>query len=156
MTKESEAKAAERTAATARRDVETHIGFLLNRAHRRFRQSIVDALDGSGLNPGHVAILGAAAAADGLSQAELGDITGIEKSSMVLLVDALEAGGWVRRTPHRGDRRAYAVQLTTEGRRRLRTLGPRLDAAEDALLERLTPAERRRLVALLQRFTNDE
>ena len=140
----------------ARRDVSTHIGFLLNRAHRRSRQAVVDALAGSGLNPGHVAILGAVSATSGLSQAELGDITGIEKSSMVLLVDALETGGWIRRGPHRNDRRAHALVLTSEGRRRLRTLGPRLQAAEDALLERLTVAERRRLVALLHRFTNDE
>ncbi len=143
------------SAAAAREAVSSHVGFLLNRAHRRFRAATLAALDGSGLNPGHVAILGALSSTDGLSQARLTEITGIEKSSMVILVDALEAERWVTRRAHPDDRRAHAVALTASGRRRLRTLGPRLLAAEEALLATFEPRERDRLVALLRRFVDD-
>jgi len=136
--------------------VSSHIGFLLNLAHRRFRQAIVDALDGTGLNPGQIAILGALSADHGLSQAELGEITGIEKSSMVLLVDALESSGWVERRPHATDRRAHALELTAGGKRRLQTIGPRLQAAEDGMLTSLTATQRRALLTLLQRIAKPE
>jgi MarR family transcriptional regulator, lower aerobic nicotinate degradation pathway regulator len=141
-------------AAKAAEAASRHAGFLLGRAHQRFRQAIVDALDGSGLNPGQVAVLGALSAARGLSQSELTTVTGIEKSSMVLMIDALEAAGWVRRRPHETDRRAHALELTARGRQRLQAIGPRLQAAEDGLMAALTPAQRRTFLALLQRFVN--
>ena len=138
----------------AKEIIASHVGFLLNRAHRRFRAATVEALEGSGMNPGQLAILGALSSVEGLSQTELTDVTGIEKSSMVLLLDALEQGRWVRREPHPLDRRAYALTLTAQGRRRLRTIGPRLRTADEALLAPFTMVERRQLVALLQRFAD--
>src|SRR5450755_522309 len=124
------APAAATAASVATEAVSQHIGYLLSRSHQRFRQAIVEALDGSGLNPGQLAVLGALSAASGLSQTELAAVTGIEKSSMVLLVDSLEAAGWVRRRPHATDRRAHALELTAKGEQRLRAVGPRLQAAE--------------------------
>jgi DNA-binding MarR family transcriptional regulator len=140
----------------ARGTVTEHVGFLLNRAHRRFRAATVEALAGSGMNPGQIAVLGALSSVEGLSQTELTDVTGIEKSSMVLLLDGLEQGRWLRRRPHPHDRRAHALTLTAGGRRRLRAIGTRLRAADEALLAPFTPAERRQLIALLQRFADGD
>ncbi|MGN6422178.1 MAG: MarR family transcriptional regulator [Asticcacaulis sp.] len=41
------------------------------------------------------------------SRSVLSKVTGIEKSSVVLFLDALEKDGWVERRPHPGDRRAH-------------------------------------------------
>jgi DNA-binding MarR family transcriptional regulator len=139
-------------AEAANETVSQHVGFLLSRSHQRFRQAVVAALDGSGLNPGHIAVLGALSASSGLSQAELTTITGIEKSSMVLLVDGLEASNWVRRRPHQTDRRAYALELTAKGVRQLRAIGPKLVAAEESALATLSPTQRSTLMRLLQRL----
>ena len=139
-------------AAVAAESVSRHVGYMLSRAHQRFRQATLEALDGTGVNPGQLAVLGALSAARGLSQTELSAATGIEKSSMVLLIDALEAAGWVRRRPHASDRRAHALELTARGEQRLRVLGPKLQDAEARLLEPLSAAQRKTLLALLQRL----
>ena len=117
------------------------IGFLLQRAHNRLRESLLAVLDGTGLHLGHIAILGSLATSGGLTQRQLIERTGIEKSSMVLFLDALERGGWARRHPHPTDRRAHLVVLTEEGGQRLGVIGPKLAATEEKFLEILSPAD---------------
>jgi DNA-binding MarR family transcriptional regulator len=87
-----------------------------------------------------------------LSQRQLIDVLGVDKSTVVRVVDDLERQGLLtrRRDPH--DRRAHAVELTDHGRQRL-------DAAQAAardlgahLFGWLTDRDRRRLHATLQRI----
>src|ERR1035437_3348616 len=89
----------------------TSIGFLLHLAQSRLRDGVVEAIEGSGLHPGQLAVLGVLSDRGGMSQRRLGEIAQIEKSSMVLYLDALESAGWVRREPDPDDRRAHIVQL---------------------------------------------
>jgi DNA-binding MarR family transcriptional regulator len=50
--------------------------------------------------------------ADGpLTQRELGDRLSLTSGAITMLVDRLEAGGWVRRRPHPTDRRYLLVEL---------------------------------------------
>lgn len=129
------------------------LGFLLARAHATVRQRVAAVLEGSGLHLGHVAIL-SMLAEHGSTQAALCAATGIEKSSMVLFVDALEQGGWVERQRHPKDRRAYLVVLTPAGRERLAELGPMLAAAESEALSPLSPADQTLLAGMLGRLVN--
>lgn len=128
------------------------IGFLLQRAHHLLRGRMAAELDGSGLHLGHIALLGTMLDAPGLSQRELSLRTGIEKSSMVIFVDALERDGWVRREPHPSDRRAHALFVTAEGATRLAEVGPRLQQAEADFLAALGAAERDALRSTLARL----
>lgn len=130
----------------------TSIGFLLHLAQSRLRDAVVEAIDGSGLDPAQLAILGALSDRGGMSQRQLGELTHIEKSSMVIFLDALEAGGWVRREPNPDDRRAHVVQLTREGAKRFAKLGPRLAFAQQDFLEPLSAAEVAMLTKLLMRL----
>ena len=127
-------------------------GFLLQRAHHLLRGRMTAELEGSGLHLGHVALLGTMLDAPGLSQRELSLRTGIEKSSMVIFVDALERDGWVRRAPHPSDRRAHALFVTAEGAARLAEVGPRLRQAEQDFLAALSAAERDALRLTLARL----
>jgi DNA-binding MarR family transcriptional regulator len=129
------------------------LGFLLARAHGAMRQKVAAVLEGSGLHLGHVAIL-SMLAEQGSTQAALCAATGIEKSSMVLFVDALEQGGWVERQRHPSDRRAYLVVLTSAGRERLAKIGPMLAAAEREALAALSPADQALLADMLTRLVN--
>jgi DNA-binding MarR family transcriptional regulator len=133
----------------------TSVGFLMHLAQARLRDGVVAAIAGSGLHPGHLAILGALNDRGSMSQRRLGDLTHIEKSSMVLFVDALEAGGWVRRVRDPKDRRAHKVALTAQGSRKFVELGLRLKGMQDDFLAPLTEKERETLVALLVRLTTD-
>jgi len=129
------------------------LGFLLSRAHQGFRARMAAALEGSGLHLGQVAILGVLAQSNDLSQRELSSLTGIEKSSMVIFLDALEKGNWVERKKHPTDRRAHLVALTEEGRSRMMPVGKRLERAEAENLSIFSQEELGTLTELLTRLT---
>src|SRR4051812_44123446 len=133
----------------------TSLGFLLHLALRQLGENIARALEGSGLHPGHMGVLGALTDRGGMSQRRLCDITQIEKSSMVLFLDSLEAGGWVRRVRDPEDRRAHIVEISEEGAARFAKLGVSMKAIQDDFLAPLTHDEREHLVDLLIRVTNE-
>lgn len=134
----------------------TTIGFLLQRAHTSLREKLIEALDGTGVHLGHIAILGFLAETPNLTQSELSAATGIEKSSMVLFLDYLEREGWLKRESHPTDRRAHSVCLTDTGKRRLGALGPPLRQAEKKFLSSLTEAEQTNLRNLLLALTGKQ
>ena len=130
----------------------TSIGFLLHLAQSRLRDAAVEAIEGSGLQPGQLAVLGVLSDRGGMSQRRLGEMTRIEKSSMVLYLDALESEGWVRREPDPDDRRAHIVRLTLKGTRDFAKLGPRLLSAQRRFLAPLSAAEVVVLTEMLTRL----
>jgi DNA-binding MarR family transcriptional regulator len=134
----------------------TSVGFLMHVAQRRLGQGVIAAIEGSGLHPGHLAVLGALTDRGPMSQRRLTELTLIEKSSMVLFLDALEKGGWVRRVRDPEDRRAHIVEITRDGAARFAKLGVKLEAVQDRFLARLSPSERELLVNLLTRLGSDE
>lgn len=83
------------------------------------------------------------------SQQDLGEVLGLNRTTMVKLIDRLEAAGQVARTRNPGDRRSYLLTLTDEGQDALRAMGPALAERDDLLTTALTPAERARLDTLL-------
>lgn len=134
------------------------LGYLLGRAHLLFRQRIIKALEGTGLNMGQVLILASLRAQSqlhresDLTQTRLTQITGIEKSSLVLFLDALERDGWVERRRHPTDRRAYIVHLTGPGAERFNQVGQRLHENETECLAAFEDAERKQMSGLLLRL----
>ncbi|MES1157326.1 MAG: MarR family transcriptional regulator [Alphaproteobacteria bacterium] len=130
-------------------------GYLLARAHGLVRARMSAALEGGPLHLGHVLILSTLIARNDLTQAQLTQMAGIEKSSVVLFIDALEKDGWVERQPHPTDRRAHRVHLTREGRARFREVGKKLAAAEREALAALRATEQRTLQELLLKLIED-
>ena len=74
---------------------------------------------------------------------------GIDPSTMVSLIDELEAAGLAKRRPHPTDRRAREVVITPKGRRLLERAARWRAQVEDEVLGGLT-AERRELLTLLR------
>lgn len=87
-----------------------------------------------------------------MNQRRLGELTLIDKSSMVLFLDGLEQGGWIRRIRDPGDRRAHIVEITDKGAARFAALGAKLKAVQDRFLEPLNEAEREQLTGPLRRL----
>ncbi|MGW5352398.1 MarR family winged helix-turn-helix transcriptional regulator [Streptomyces sp. NPDC004031] len=83
------------------------------------------------------------------SQQDLGDRLGINRTTMVKLIDRFEAAGQVIRTRNPDDRRSYVLGLTGEGRAALQAMDPAISAADARLTTGLTGAERDRLGVLL-------
>jgi DNA-binding MarR family transcriptional regulator len=121
-------------------------------ASQRFR-SLLEPL---GLEPRQFALLRHVSTSEGQTQQALGDALGIPKSRMVALVDDLEERGLVERRLRPDDRRARALHVTPEGARCLSEAMEVAIAHEGFVRERLSPAEHRQLVALLQRLSAAE
>ncbi|MDR3526142.1 MAG: MarR family transcriptional regulator [Rhizomicrobium sp.] len=130
----------------------TSIGFLLHRAQSRLREGVVAAIEGSGLHPGQLAILGVLSDKGPLSQRALAEASQIEKSSLVLFLDTLERDGWLYRDDDPEDRRAHLVKLTPKGKTKFSVLGLRLQKAQDAFLAPISKAEHAQLIELLLRL----
>jgi DNA-binding MarR family transcriptional regulator len=71
----------------------------------------------------------------------------------VTVVDKLESQGLVKRMPHPGDRRAFAVTLTDKARELLPALDEQGRAQEDEITDTMTAAEREQVLQYLQRMS---
>lgn len=86
-----------------------------------------------------------------VSQHELGDQLGIDRTTMVELIDELEKKGAVVRRRNPADRRSYALSLTPKGRTFQKKAAAAFDAAAQEVFEPLKPAEQRELADMLRR-----
>lgn len=125
------------------------LGYALRRAQVGVFQDFAAEMKSFGLTPGQLGALLLIEANKGLSQSELGLALGIDRSSVVPLIDRLQKHGWVRRAPRISDRRAHALELAPAGLALLTRLQPRLEAHEERIAADLSPAERERLFELL-------
>jgi DNA-binding MarR family transcriptional regulator len=134
-------------------------GYALAELSRLFRESLARTLEGTGLHMGHVLILATLRAQrelhgeSTLTQKRLAEATGIEKSSLVLFLDALEQDGWVERRRHPGDRRAHIIHLTDVGARRFEQVGLGLYRQQQANLAVLGDAEQAAMLEMINRLT---
>jgi DNA-binding MarR family transcriptional regulator len=76
---------------------------------------------------------------------------GIDRSTMVSLIDQLESAGLAKRRPSARDRRAREIAITPKGRRLLQRSRRMILETEDEVLARLTAEERGELERLLRR-----
>jgi DNA-binding MarR family transcriptional regulator len=132
------------------------LAFLLSQvgtyAARRFAQRIGEV----DLHPPLFRVLNVVDAAEGQSQQAIGEAIGAPPSRMVAIVDELEQRGLVERRPHPGDRRIRALYLTAAGRKLL-ARGRRIATEhEEELTRGMSEADRRRLIALLQRVVEEQ
>jgi DNA-binding MarR family transcriptional regulator len=87
-----------------------------------------------------------------LSQKGLADRLRLQKSTVSRLVDELCAAGLVTRRRNPRDRRGVLLELTSVGTRRAERLASAREALFGGLLDRLTAAERRVVVAGLSQL----
>jgi MarR family transcriptional regulator for hemolysin len=127
------------------------VGQFFFRLWRATHTRTAAALATVGLTPALFALLNVIGAREGAIQQELGAALGIDRSTMVSLVDQLEAAQLARRRPSATDRRAREVAITPKGRRRLQKARRLISQVEDEILAGLTADERRELLGLLRR-----
>jgi MarR family transcriptional regulator, transcriptional regulator for hemolysin len=131
--------------------VAEYAGQLFFRLWRASHTRAADALGSVGLTPALFGLLNVIAARAGAIQQELGSAMGIDRSTMVSLVDQLERAGLAKRRPSATDRRAREIAITPKGRRLLQRSRRMISETEDEVLAGLTAEERSELVSLLRR-----
>lgn len=128
--------------AKGARDLDRSATHLLHRASQCATEIFsADARTG-GLTPRQLAVLMVIADNEGLSQTDLVECTGIDRSTMADLVARLLRRGLVNRRRTREDARAYAVKLSPHGARVIRQAQPGAAAADQRLLASLPPGKR--------------
>jgi DNA-binding MarR family transcriptional regulator len=107
----------------------------------------------TGINAGELSVLLLLDAREPESQQQVAQRLGVDRTTMVALIDALESKDLVARRPDPADRRRNVIELTDTGRRTLRRATHASDQAEQRLLIQLDDAERDQLRSLLRRVT---
>jgi len=127
-------------------------GFLLNWLGTRARRNFVSALEPLGFHPREYGVMHVVGARPGITQEELAAESDVDRTSIVSLLDQLEARGMAERRVHPKDRRKRCIFLTEEGERTLEKLRAVATEAGDELFAPLTARERDQLAALLRKL----
>jgi len=130
----------------------TLLGFNIRRAQialwRDFNRNVAEG----DVRPGVFSALLLAHANPGIAQIQIASQLGIDKASVVALVDRMEDAGWVTRKRSSDDRRRQGIFLTPAGTRACRSLRKEMIDHERKFVSRYTEQELRTLIALLRRL----
>jgi DNA-binding MarR family transcriptional regulator len=127
-------------------------GYLLARLGEASRRRFHRALEPEGLHPRHFGVMTMVAAHPGMSQQQLHEKTAIDPSSMVAVIDELEARGLAERRPDPNDRRTRMIFLTTQGQETLERVRGLAAQLQREFFGALTAEELGTLHALLRRL----
>jgi DNA-binding MarR family transcriptional regulator len=127
-------------------------GYLMARLGEASRRRFHKALEPEGLHPRHFGVMTMLAAHPGMSQHQLHEKTAIDPSSMVAVIDELEARGLAQRRPDPADRRARQVFLTEQGEQTLQRIRALTAELQREFFGTLTAEERKTLHALLRKL----
>ena len=126
--------------------------WLVNQLYLRAHRLLADSFAQAGSRGYHYRLLVALDQLGSASQAELGRLSGIDRSDIVAALNELAADGYVKRETDSADRRRNVVSLTRLGIKRLDELEPVVTEVQQSLLAPLTRAERSQFVALLRKL----
>ncbi|CAO5158046.1 MarR family transcriptional regulator, transcriptional regulator for hemolysin [Frankia sp. AiPs1] len=126
------------------------LGYLLKHAQLRLADLGASALAPFGINGRECAVLLVIDDAPPLSQLELARRMEIDRTTMVALIDELEAKALLARHPDPRDRRRNVVTLTDSGRTTLREARSAHDHAEERFLDGLSEQDSAHLKRILR------
>ena len=133
----------------------SRLGYLLKHAQQNFSMSGARALESLGISGRQLAVLVVLDAAEPLSQLDAAKELGVDRTTMVALIDELEDKGLVERRRSPDDRRKNIVELTARGKEILAEGERRHQEAEKAFLADLTPIEADLFVRILKKLAAD-
>jgi MarR family transcriptional regulator, transcriptional regulator for hemolysin len=141
-------------APASARPLNENLCWLLSRASHSLTTELTAALEDLGLSPrGHAVLLAAMTGAH--TQTELARAVGLDKTTMVVTLDELEAAGLAERRPSKVDRRARVIAVTPAGARKVaeaEEIGERIRAD---VLDALDPDDRDAFMRSLCRLAAD-
>ncbi|MBX7267059.1 winged helix-turn-helix transcriptional regulator [Micromonospora sp. Llam7] len=128
--------------------------FLLSWASHALRAEHAAGLAELGISPRAHCVL-ARARAGGLTQRQIGELCGVDKTTMVVTLDQLEAAGLARRVPTPTDRRARLVEVTAEGERVLGQAQEIAARLEEDVLAALPEVDREVFLRAIRRLVDE-
>jgi DNA-binding MarR family transcriptional regulator len=126
-------------------------GFLVNQVAERLRETTQAHVEAVGVRPRQIGLLLVLRNEGRMQQQQLGELLGMDRTTTMQLVGALEDQGLVVRDADPSDGRAYLVRLTARGGRVAEQVEGQSRAAADVVLAALSPAEKRTFHRLLRK-----
>jgi len=131
--------------------LDTLLGYQLRRAQSAvFAEFMLTMVDDK-VTPGQFGVLILIEENAGLNQSTLAKALGIERSTMVGVIDGLENKGLVERRKSQTDKRAHALTLTDQGSKLLDSIRPKIKDHESRIAGDLNTEELETLMELLKR-----
>jgi DNA-binding MarR family transcriptional regulator len=129
------------------------VGFHLRRAQSVVFDKFMDSVKAEKVSPGQFGVLILIAENPGLNQSGLAAALGIERSTMVAVINVLEGRDFVRRTQSTADRRAYVLSLTRQGKKILASVKTKVKHHEQKITAALDDGEQEVLLGLLKKIS---
>lgn len=130
--------------------VHARLGYLLKHVQQRLTEFTAPALAPFGITGRELAVLMSIDDLVPLSQQDVADRLGVDRTTMVTLIDGLEDKDLAVRRPDAEDRRRNVVVLTGAGQATMAEAAEAATAAEQQFLSKLSAAEVATLKAALQ------
>jgi MarR family transcriptional regulator, transcriptional regulator for hemolysin len=131
--------------------IRADLSYLFDKASQVLASRMAAALDGVGITVRDYCVL-SKASAGGLTQSELAELALLDKTTMVVTVDGLEAAGLAERRPSPQDRRARVVAVTGKGAEAVDRARTVIDGLYADVLGALDPPQRDALLDALVRL----
>jgi DNA-binding MarR family transcriptional regulator len=125
--------------------------WLLSRASHCLTTEFTAALEASGISPRQHSVLATAMTGE-YTQTELARMVGLDKTTMVVTVDELEAAGLAERRSSQTDRRTRVIAVTKAGERKAGEAEAILQAVREDVLSALPESERQVFLRALGRL----
>jgi MarR family transcriptional regulator, transcriptional regulator for hemolysin len=137
--------------AVATECLSNNLGWLLDRAENVLASELALALEPLGLSSRRYCVLATALGQD-RTQIELANLIGLDKTTMVATVDALEEAGLAERRPSSQDRRVRVIAVTKAGGKKVAEARKLIEQVQADVLARLPAREREALLSGLSRL----
>jgi|SRR5208282_1245672 len=128
------------------------LGYNLRRAHQASWRTYVTFIGENKIRPGLFSLLVLVRSNSGIAQIELGTHLGVDKASIVALLDRLERAGLIERRRCTRDRRRQGIFLTESGSAELEGLMQQVRQLEKHMANRFTKPELEQFLGYLQRM----
>jgi DNA-binding MarR family transcriptional regulator len=128
-----------------------NLTWLLAQAHYALARELAAAFEPLGLSPRGHFVLGAAMTGPH-TQTELAELVGLDKTTMVVTLDELEAAGLARREASPTDRRARVIRVTKLGEQQVAEATKLVARIQADVLASLGAPEGEELLGLLSRL----
>jgi MarR family transcriptional regulator for hemolysin len=127
------------------------LGWLLAQTSHGLAVEQTARLEGLGIAPRGYCVLQAAMTGE-LTQGEIGESLGVDKTTMVVTLDSLEEAGLAERRPSKTDRRARVIAVTAKGRKKVAEAEQVVQKLYEDVLSELTDQQRDVLLGALNQL----
>jgi DNA-binding MarR family transcriptional regulator len=132
----------------------SNLSWLLSHASHVLGTEVAAALAPLGLGTRGYCVLATAMRGDH-TQTELANLIGLDKTTLVVTIDELEAAGLAERKPSSTDRRARVIAVTTAGERRVAEAQRIVDSIQADVVASLPKRDQQGLLDALGRLVSD-